>query len=342
MFKVGDRVKKDDKIYKIIERFYMEGLNNKNEIVRICNYGIKSEDKIEAINDRQLIDTIMYENISEIYNEYLTVNPLERTRIIDNLLQKNINEYNKMFKYNIKEKVIYNKGKCEVITREYYECLNNDNIEKHKFYTIMDICGQTYCCNEEELNPMKNKRIDIIMASEDPSKELAKLFAGDKGCKDFCINYDEYDDCEENCEEGIKEFLDEEIEPTLNETCESIEKIIQQAEKDIVKHEEILKEIKEQQSDKPKDFMEVYKDVVDEVSSLCIKKNKDYGSSVVDTYDKFGDISYLTRITDKYNRLVSLHQHQDSCEVSDEKYDDTIRDLANYCLLWLANRKYNK
>ena len=337
MFRLRDKLTKDENTYKIIEKAYVEELDNKNKIAIRCNYAIESEDKTKnVISDIQLIKEYMVtlEECDDV---------LEYIKKVANLFQKNTNSFKQMFKYNINEEVVYNKEKCIVVTREYNEFLNKDNsIESHKFYTVMDICGHTYCCNEEELNPMKNKRIDIIMASEDPSKELAKLFAGDKGCKDFCINYDEYDDCEENCEEGIKEFLDEEIEPTLNETCESIEKIIQQAEKDIVKHEEILKEIKEQQSDKPKDFMEVYKDVVDEVSSLCIKKNKDYGSSVVDTYDKFGDISYLTRITDKYNRLVSLHQHQDSCEVSDEKYDDTIRDLANYCLLWLANRKYNK
>lgn len=90
------------------------------------------------------------------------------------------------------------------------------------------------------------------------------------------------------------------------------------------------------------DKIAMHKDICVELNNTYAKKNKDYGNSFGETFNKLGIISAVTRITDKYNRLVSLHQHQDSCEVSDEKYDDTIRDLANYCLLWLANRKYNK
>ena len=85
------------------------------------------------------------------------------------------------------------------------------------------------------------------------------------------------------------------------------------------------------------EFMEEYKKIVTETMELCVKKNKDYGSSVQDTFEKFGDISYLVRITDKYNRICSLLQNG-KAEVDDESCSDTIRDLANYAFLWLASR----
>lgn len=84
-------------------------------------------------------------------------------------------------------------------------------------------------------------------------------------------------------------------------------------------------------------FMEIYKNVVTDMTELCIKKNNDYGSSVLDTYDKFGDISYLTRITDKYNRILNLIDKEN--EVVDESIIDSAQDMANYLLLWIANKK---
>ena len=84
-------------------------------------------------------------------------------------------------------------------------------------------------------------------------------------------------------------------------------------------------------------FMEEYETLVDNMKETCKRKNADYGSSVEDTYNKFGDISYLVRITDKYNRICSLIDKE--AEVKEESIDDTILDMANYCLLWLANRK---
>ena len=71
--------------------------------------------------------------------------------------------------------------------------------------------------------------------------------------------------------------------------------------------------------------------------NLCEKKNKDYGSSVQDTFLRFGDLSYLTRITDKYNRILTLINKDN--EVKDENLIDTIRDMGNYCFLWLASKR---
>ena len=85
---------------------------------------------------------------------------------------------------------------------------------------------------------------------------------------------------------------------------------------------------------------ELYNSIISQMSKTYEAKNVDYGDSVGDTYNKFGDVSFLTRITDKYNRILSLSNKGECGEVKDEKLDDTILDLANYCVLWLVERQY--
>lgn len=70
---------------------------------------------------------------------------------------------------------------------------------------------------------------------------------------------------------------------------------------------------------------------------IYIAKNKDYGSSVTDTYKKYGLVSFLVRMEDKMNRLRTLSQQE--AEVADEKIEDTLMDLANYALLAIIELK---
>lgn len=101
-------------------------------------------------------------------------------------------------------------------------------------------------------------------------------------------------------------------------------------------NEKKLKNVKVE-DDPVNPFMEEYERIVNETVKLCKRKNTDYGSSVQDTFEKFGDISYLTRITDKYNRICSLIENG-KAEIRDESTTDTIVDLANYCFLWASSR----
>ena len=84
----------------------------------------------------------------------------------------------------------------------------------------------------------------------------------------------------------------------------------------------------------------IYQTIINNLEDTYKRKNSDYGNSVGDTYEKFGDVSFLTRITDKYNRILSLADKGECGEVKDEALEDTILDLANYCLLWLVEREY--
>lgn len=85
---------------------------------------------------------------------------------------------------------------------------------------------------------------------------------------------------------------------------------------------------------------DLYNSIIKDMSKTYEAKNADYGDSVGDTYNKFGDVSFLTRITDKYNRILSLSDKGSCGEVKDESLDDTILDLANYCVLWLVEREH--
>lgn len=89
------------------------------------------------------------------------------------------------------------------------------------------------------------------------------------------------------------------------------------------------------------DRVGIYEYILNYLEETYKAKNNDYGNSVADTYDKFGCVSFLVRITDKYNRLMTLcDPNAPEQKVKDEKIDDTILDLANYCLLWLVEREY--
>ena len=89
------------------------------------------------------------------------------------------------------------------------------------------------------------------------------------------------------------------------------------------------------------DRLDIYQYILSNLEETYKAKNNDYGNSVADTYEKFGDISFLVRITDKYNRLMTLcNPNASEQKVKDEKIDDTILDLANYCLLWLVEKEY--
>ena len=107
-------------------------------------------------------------------------------------------------------------------------------------------------------------------------------------------------------------------------------------------HKDMLEpaEIKESTTSKM-DRLGIYQYLLNNLEETYEAKNNDYGNSVADTYGKFGDLSFLVRITDKYNRLMTLcDPNAPEQKVQDEKIEDTILDLANYCLLWLVEREY--
>lgn len=84
-----------------------------------------------------------------------------------------------------------------------------------------------------------------------------------------------------------------------------------EANQNVIKHEEICKQLTE----------------------TFEKKNHDYGNSFSKSYEELGIISAITRISDKYNRLVSLGVKNKEAKVNDEALEDTLLDMANYCIM---------
>lgn len=79
------------------------------------------------------------------------------------------------------------------------------------------------------------------------------------------------------------------------------------------------------------DDLQKYKEIQNKLLEIYKKKNNDYGSKNLDT---FGRIGIMIRIQDKINRFINVSKTQINM-VEDEKLDDTIEDLINYCYLFL-------
>lgn len=84
-------------------------------------------------------------------------------------------------------------------------------------------------------------------------------------------------------------------------------------------------------------------EIVQSLNHLYESKNHDYGDSFGETYSKLGIISALTRISDKYNRLVSLAtKPEEERKVKDESIQDTLLDMANYCIMTVVEMENKK
>ena len=94
---------------------------------------------------------------------------------------------------------------------------------------------------------------------------------------------------------------------------------------------------------KPKENMDNLVDhagICAELTNTYRKKNADYGNSFSRAVEKYGLVSALTRISDKFNRLESLILHKEQ-EVKDESVQDTLLELANYCIMTVMEIRKN-
>lgn len=66
-------------------------------------------------------------------------------------------------------------------------------------------------------------------------------------------------------------------------------------------------------------------------------KNADYGDSFAQVREKYPN-AILIRLNDKLNRLETLMNGAEQ-HVNDESVEDTLLDLANYCIMELVERK---
>jgi len=67
-------------------------------------------------------------------------------------------------------------------------------------------------------------------------------------------------------------------------------------------------------------------------------KNTLYGDSFTKSLSKWGDVAFAVRIEDKLNRIQQLLTNKDFSKelkiVNDEKIEDSVKDLFNYCAMY--------
>ena len=86
--------------------------------------------------------------------------------------------------------------------------------------------------------------------------------------------------------------------------------------------------------------IEIFREITDKAADTYERKNADYGDSFAKTRDLIPN-AILVRLHDKLNRLTSLMLKGDQ-RVADESIEDTMLDMANYCIMELVERAYEK
>ena len=88
-----------------------------------------------------------------------------------------------------------------------------------------------------------------------------------------------------------------------------------------------------------------FRAIQDKLVNIYAKKNHDYGDSFNEGCNELGVGYAFSRIFDKTKRFQTLAKgimnNNLSIEVQDETIEDTIMDLANYCMMYLALRNKN-
>lgn len=100
------------------------------------------------------------------------------------------------------------------------------------------------------------------------------------------------------------------------------------------------------------DFLQAHSDICDNLKEIVKKKNADY-SGDDDAFNNLRSVEtlnitstengFLTRMSDKFNRIISFVK-KGVLLVEDEKIEDTLLDLANYAILmniYIKNKKNN-
>lgn len=101
-----------------------------------------------------------------------------------------------------------------------------------------------------------------------------------------------------------------------------------------------------------KEWLELHKSLCEKMMSITKAKNSDYNKGTDDAFANFKmvehlniadvETGFLTRMTDKISRINALVQGKQKQQVKDEAVEDTLLDLANYCLLFIGYLKDKK
>lgn len=85
----------------------------------------------------------------------------------------------------------------------------------------------------------------------------------------------------------------------------------------------------------------MHKEICDKLNETYEKKNNDYGDSFAKVRTIVPD-AIMVRIYDKVSRLETLLKKENKQLVNDESIEDTLIDLANYCIMEVIERNIDK
>lgn len=91
-----------------------------------------------------------------------------------------------------------------------------------------------------------------------------------------------------------------------------------------------------------KDKVLRHSELCEELADTYRNKNHDYGDSFGKSFEKYGITAAMVRMEDKWNRLNNLVLDTENVYVKDESINDTLLDLANYCLMMYMELKIRK
>ena len=101
---------------------------------------------------------------------------------------------------------------------------------------------------------------------------------------------------------------------------------------------------------KTDEYLEMHKAITDQMHEITKAKNADYTGKGADPFANFRAVNvagistaqgFFTRIADKYMRLAGFVKNQ-TLEVKDESVEDTLLDMANYCILMVCEMRDRK
>ena len=90
----------------------------------------------------------------------------------------------------------------------------------------------------------------------------------------------------------------------------------------------------------PEEKVHRFRSITDRMVELYENKNFLYGDSFAHTYDKYGPVSAMVRMTDKMNRIETMLASEQADDLG-ESIIDTLTDLANYAIMTMISIEEN-
>ena len=199
------------------------------------------------------------------------------------------------------------------------------------WHKIIDVCGKVLASYE----PYKPKKGDFVYM-EELFGSCSFLYVGGntEGQNNhiYALTNQGVSEVDRLCDDDLIAAIrpaTEEEKQTLIKAVE--EKYHKTYNEDTKKWEDVKNTIDENKE--TYNYPAHFRALANSISDLYERKNKDYSNSFSDTYKELGEVSAITRMSDKMNRVVQLSKSE--AQVKDESKIDTLKDLASYALMYI-------